>query len=437
MMKKPTREIVFSARESGGIALPLVLIVLVVVSIIGAGLLTLSMRNSVDAGQELSSSQAFWTAEAGLHAALAVGEANRAAGESEAFPGVPATTQNPEFDTPFIEGEMVRGQYRVYVWRTATNPPGFTILSEGVSDGAVSDAIQVSANQATALTAGLFGASGVTLKPNTKVYSFGESQVGGEYPYPPTAADSTGEAVISSNEVLDIKNPEDVDGTIMQGADEEGVPAELKPTDMEVEYVGYMDPDPLGLLDPPTTPGTLAYSFADAAAGNNDNDKVSAIDKNDKLSIANKKTVVLTSGNYYVTKVDMAPNSTLIIRPTTGANPAPVNLYLAGSFDCKPGGNIVVEVDPDRGFHATSFRIFGNAPGETINMQPNGNFSGFIYAPNMTVNLQPTGDFIGGVWAEDVNFQPNGKIFIDMTLFTYGNFSAYRLVPDSWRQLPR
>jgi len=72
-----------------------------------------------------------------------------------------------------------------------------------------------------------------------------------------------------------------------------------------------------------------------------------------------------------------------------------------------------------------------------LRVQPNSDFSGFLYAPYADIKLQPNGRVFGVVWGHRVDIQPQSKdtsyIFVDMSLLD--RFRSRQLAITDWRQL--
>ncbi len=130
----PTRE---ECRR--GAVLAAVLIVMLVLALLGAGLLTLSSVDALEAGRSVSAAQAFWTAEAGIEHVKAMGQQTR-----KPFPRVPYAASATGFlwGSNVLSGTTSKGTYTVDVmddfpaWTNANQAlKKYAIRSVGLSTG--------------------------------------------------------------------------------------------------------------------------------------------------------------------------------------------------------------------------------------------------------------------------------------------------------------
>jgi hypothetical protein len=262
-------------------------------------------------------------------------------------------------------------------------------------------------------SAGLFGDEDLTIQPHGEIYSY-DSRTTPR----PTAADSTGEANIGSNEGITLKPHLTLDGEVLLGADESGI-SPTPPAGVPSRPVGRVNPDPLGVNG-----GFLADCFAYyEIAENNDNTSCASIVDN-VLSTSPKETITLTAGNYYLEELYVAPKGTVVIDSTDG----PVVIYLDGPLRVQPNSDFNV----DTGIPGDFF-IF-SCSDEDIRFQPHDGFACFLYAPNADILFQPNNDDIYGVfWGNTVRLQPHGDVFIDVSLLD--RFRSSQVVLTQWRRL--
>jgi hypothetical protein len=129
-----------------GAVLGVVLVVMLVVALLGAGLLTLSSVNALEAGRSVSEAQAFWTAEAGIEHVKAMAQRVR-----KPFPNVPYPPSPTGYlwGSNVVSGTTSKGTYTVDVvddpaWTNATRAlKKYIIRSVGISTGGARQVIQV------------------------------------------------------------------------------------------------------------------------------------------------------------------------------------------------------------------------------------------------------------------------------------------------------
>jgi hypothetical protein len=381
-------------RREGG-ALALAMVVVAMAGVLGAALMGLGTASSVEAAKEVSWSQAFWSAEAGLEHARAIAHKRRLAGAAQIFP-----LTEPRSWT----GATARGRYEVSVQEIAFSPPSYRVTSEGYSQGGARAAVEATFAQTNALSVGLFGADSLGMQPNQTITS-----------------DPPGAASLGSNGQIDLQNNVLIDGAVYIGADTNGQPASVDTNRYNTyDYVstGYVDPDPLGAVG-----GALALEFSAAAAANNN--AACAFIRNGALNVRQNQSCSLPGGVYYLSGVDI--DGDLVM--TNG----PVRIYLTGGMTVSgPKSTLNVAGAP------SDFRIYSNSSADIV-MTPNSIFRGLIYAPYADVTVQPNNLIDGVVWGRNVALQPqnNATVMIDTELLSYGAFNNIYRVAVSWRQLPR
>lgn len=217
----------------------------------------------------------------------------------------------------------------------------------------------------------------------------------------PTPADNNGGASIGSNNSVSLANNNfNFNGTILLGETGNGLVASCNncnSEDFTLVEVGYVDPDPLGLLD---GSGTMSNLWGDNYESRNNQDYNS-------INMGPNQHRTLTAGDYYLDSVYLGPNSSL----TVDASDGPVRIFLSGEFRMQPmTSNLIVN-----GESPMDFQIYSTSS-QDIRLQPMGNLSAYIYAPDALVFLLPMGDFRGNVWANRIQIQPMGQIYGDTSL---------------------
>lgn len=118
-----------------GAVLGMVLVIMVIVSLLGVGLLRLAMAEGVEAGKEIAATRAFWAAEAGIERAKSLGQKRR-----RPFPQIHAQG-GWVFGNSVLNGTVSGGSYSVDVvdspdWTNSTQrTKRYLIRARGTSAG--------------------------------------------------------------------------------------------------------------------------------------------------------------------------------------------------------------------------------------------------------------------------------------------------------------
>lgn len=288
--------------------------------------------------------------------------------------------------------------------RTAvTNTYRFRVTGRS---GGAADTIEVTFRRASFFDMGLFGDLGMDLKAFSNIYTYDSTETQN-----PTADDSLGGGWLGSNGSFGTKQDTFIDGSFTLGESAVGADATWNEIPVgscqisgEAAIVGErIDPDPLGVIN-----GELADTFAYySVPGQNDNlsAKPPILPPHFDVSVNNGGEMILTSGNYYISDVDIKNGGTLTVNASAG----PVNIYLAGGFEAKEGSTINMTGNP------TDLRIYSNSD-EPIILKNSGSFKGLIYAPLASIAILNSGDFYGVLWGQNVEIKNSGDVYIDMAL---------------------
>jgi hypothetical protein len=251
------------------------------------------------------------------------------------------------------------------------------------------------------MTMGMFGHISITAQNHVSIYGYDSRVIEN-----PTAADNNGGGSIGSNGSITLgSNNFTFDGTILLGESGSGLIAQCNncdSSDYTQMHIGTVDSDPLGL----TTGGTLSTIFDEVVIRN---DNISQGINGNQLVIGNGGSWTLTSGNYYLTGVTVGTHGELMIDPSDG----PVRIFLDGGFDMGNHTQLIVD-----GNSPQDFQIYSRSSQE-IKVLPHGGLTAFVYAPLAHFRLQPLvggGDFKGNIWADTVQIQPHGDIFLDTSI---------------------
>ena len=406
----PVRRPCRGRREGATLFLALVLVLLV--SVLGAGLLQLGEGNCVEAARRLSRAQAFWAAEAGLAEAEALAWQNKERKDgTDAFPDA-----EPDLA---LSGSVLNGAYDVTVSRTSDDPPTYRVTSRGVSDGGMTNEVEMTVEQAGALSMGLFGHTEVVLVPGTLTHvgTFSGVHAGAYVGSNGLVSEETGGGSFTLR------------GKVLLGAaqPDEREPAENE-TRFEDQYVGYIDPDPLGITNQ-TSALHLAMQAAQAAGNpsvTNDAGQSLISTNGFEIVLDVDENAVLQSGTYFFTDVRVRPGRELAIG-------AEVTVFLeGGTFRMDSGARLEFP-----GYSREPFIIYADTD-ESLSLQCAEDFYGLVYAPraDLKVDLDPGRNFQGVAWADTLRVEVSGSalIALDLELQGYDYFKdyAYRLETRDW-----
>ena len=274
-------------------------------------------------------------------------------------------------------------------------------------DGNSRAVIEATIRQGNAIELGIYGDLDLDFSPNVDVYSYHSDVIQN-----PTPSDSTGQAIVGSNENLTIMPNVDLDGKYVIGKDPSYITGTY-PTGHGVEEVPRIHPDPLGAF------GGKVETMIVVSRTQNDNASASFINNSDRLRIWNSSET-LTAGTYHLSSGQVKGTLTV---DTSGGR---VDIFLEGGFETWPGSDINVTGNPN------DFRIFSNSS-DLIWLRPNNTFKGFVYAPRAEIRIWPGIDFYGAVWGGNVDLHPVGDIYIDMSILD--KIKSHRIQVESWKEV--
>jgi hypothetical protein len=283
--------------------------------------------------------------------------------------------------------------------------------------------VEVTFRRGSVFGLGLFGDEEVDTKAFGSIYIYDS----GETPNP-TSADSIGGGTLGSNGDFLTYQQTYIDGSFTLGADSAGNPATWRETAPDGSIitgepaipVDRIEPDPLGAQG-----GVLANTFLYYSVGSNNNNTNAVPPISEPLNrirLGNGDSLLLTSGNYYVSEITLLNGARLDIDTTSG----PVNIYLTGQLESKAGSIINVSgLPPD-------LRIYSNSDAP-INIKHQGAFSGLIYAPYAYIGIRNSGDFYGVAWGRSLETKNTGEVYIDIALRNAFPSDEVKLL--SWKEL--
>jgi len=414
--KAPTTHFAARDRDEGrrGVVLLAVLAAFTALALLAGVVATLSIADIRASAHFKRAIEAFYAADGGVQYVKSLIQADLAGGT--------LTLQNPIETVNYTAPANMSFDPVSRLVRTAnTNVYYFSVTGREVTSKCT---IEVTFRRASMFEMMLFGDEEVDLKAYGNVYSYDSSRISN-----PTPADSTGDALVAGNEVFFSHQDTLIDGSFMLGEDLSGNPGAWGETPTGGSIINgeaavpseRINPDPLG-----ADGGSLAADFlyySDDA--NNDNSMASPpiVSPQNRILLKSQQcpTVVLSSGNYYVSSITLGNGTTLQIDSSSG----PVNIYLMGPMEAKEGSSINFAGDP------TDFSIFSISTGDII-LKHSGSFKGVLYAPYADVQVRNSGDFYGICWGGSIALKNSGDVYLDL--------AARRKVPSnsiiivSWKE---
>ncbi|MDA0322287.1 MAG: hypothetical protein O2923_06165 [Verrucomicrobia bacterium] len=369
--------------KRAGTALLMAMTMVVAVSLIGFGLITLGQADAVETGKSVSTFHAFWTAEAGLSACKAA-----VAKEKRPFEDMPL------FGTAALVGATDRGSYSIDViddpaWMNAGNTiKKYVVSSTGTAPGGVLRRVRSKVTMRA--FAGFFGGQGATV-----------------------AGSSTLQGEVASNNDITVGSSAAVQGDAVPGPGYAvlGSPENVTGTTNSAPAVRVLEPiDPADIVD---------------AQFDNDNASLDPTYYNaatKELVLSGGDSTTIPAGTYYLEGVDVTGSGALSVS-------GDVTIYLAGEMDIGGGGVINLSSDPD------SFQL--NVTGSTdVRLHGRADFHGHIYASGGSlIQIGGSSDFHGTVaTGGSFELQGSGSIIMDLPTdltWTTPLFTAWKSVSPS------
>lgn len=393
-------------RGDEGVALFTVTALLALLSLIASFAYMIIKTDMAISDNYVSATRAYYQAEAGIYYVRNWIETRLKNKTLEFSPGNNAVDIQPPSDYSFDPVTNI-------VQMKDTNAYMYAATGRAVSrTGESQSTIQVVAFRRPLLMCGVLGDSKLDFQPNVNVWSYDSTLV----PHP-APADSTGDATIGSNHLIEISPGVTLDGVVNVGAALDGTPATYSgPADWTLVPFGRMDPDPLGIIG-----GEMADEFAATIANNNNANATPPIVGN-VINMGPHDTLTLPAGDYYLTSINKNGAKGTITLDTSGG---PVRIFLDGPAYFPPQTIFT-------GALPTEFSILSRST-EDIQFQPQNDFSGLLYAPFAEALVQPKGNGYGVVWSELTTLKPGGDWFVDINLLKM--FLSKELEFTAWKEV--
>jgi len=397
---------------------------ILIMSILGVVAYVITAIDSTIAVNLEVSRKAFYSADAGVHFALASIQKSQKAN----------TMRLPETDgaTVSLSSCMLPSDPDITDIRFAylpTDAPVVTRIAEnayqftvrGYSSKNADADIRVTFKNRSAFKFGAFGDKGFTAPVSSHFYGY-DSRV----TLTPAGDDGANSCDIGSNRIVSLSEGTEIHGHIGLGSHDSTaaiympsgspVPQIYGPGEA-VRQVGRAEPDPLGVLS-----GVYAQKFSDCRVSG-DNGFVPS-----ELTLETGQSVTLSGksggANYYFTKIELETGASMNIDTSAG----PVHIYLSGEFNGKNGTIDHVGGDPKK------LAIFSNTA-DPISLSSSSAFYGVIYAPYADLEIDNHAPLYGAILAGTVDMKNPGDFYFDKAL--KDKYLTRDVVMTSWYDVRR
>jgi hypothetical protein len=431
-MKMPTYR-----KNEHGVALVISLVFLAILGMLGTTAYVMTSTDLKIGRNYQASAESFFDADAGVQFAMKTVETGLLAG-TFSLPTNIGGTSTLSFTKPSgFNFELSPTPNVLSIEKVADNT--YSLTSTGTGPNNAQTLITVRYERDAAIAFAAFGDKKMEMKNSATVYSY-DSRVSA----PPTsAAQSTHQGDIGSNDLLVTKNSSFIDGDGVNGEKATGDPTANSIHDTGDFYgtapldAGRIDPDPLGI----SSGG--AYDPSSYSVSNNNNLATSPSNPAGGAIAGNfiglgssyaDSTMTLhgqvSGADYYLTGIDLKNSTTLTVDTTAG----PVKLFLecvppaTGTTAFKMHSGSAFDVIPAGNEH--KFAFFSDCSG-TMDVKHGGDFNGLFYAPNADVVIKNSGDVNGAIWGSTVDIRNGGTLCFNTALTD--EYASNNLSLASWK----
>jgi hypothetical protein len=376
-----------------------------IMSILGTIACIITANDSTIAVNLEVSRKAFYSADAGVHFALA-----------SIQKGLKANTVTlPETDGAAVSLSScmlpsdpditdIRFEYlptgAPVLTRIAVNIYQFAVRGYGYRNADAD--IRVTFRKRSAFKFGAFGDNGITAPEFSYFYGY-DSTVS----LTPVGDDGTNQCDIGSNHSVLLSGNTEVHGHIGLGSSETITAVYIPIGNPEpqiygignaVRTVGRIEPDPLGIVG-----GEYAEKLNDCRTFS-DNGMIPA-----DLILGNGESVTLAGksggANYYFTNIELKTGATMNIDTLSG----PVNLFISGELNGKNGTITHASGDPKK------FAIFSDRS-DPVSLSNSSAFYGVVYAPFADLDIFNGAAIYGAILAKTIDVKNSGNFYFDIAL---------------------
>jgi len=412
-----------SGNDRGAVVFTALIFVLIM-SILGTIACIITANDlSIAVNHELSR-KAFYSAEAGVHFALASIQKSLKSG-TMTLPETDGATVSlsscklpSDPDITDILFEYLPADAPV-LSRIAENEYRFTARGYGTRKADAD--IRITFKNRSAFQFGAFGDEGVTAPEYSYFYGYDSTAT-----LTPIGDDGTNSCDIGSNKSVTLSGNTEVHGHIGLGSSET-IPAVYNPIgDPEpriygpgkaVRTVGHVEPDPLGIVG-----GEYAEKL-NSCFTSSDNGPVPV-----DLVLGNGESATLIGkfggANYYFTHIELKTGATLTVDTSDG----PVNLFISGELNGKNGTITHAGGDPKK------FAIFSDSS-DPVSVSNSSAFYGVVYAPFADLDIFNGAAIYGAILAKTVDMKNSGEIYFDIAL--KDKYLTKDVAMSSWYEVRR
>ena len=388
-----------------GVVLFTALMFVLIMSILGTIACIITANDSTIAVNHEVSRKAFYSAEAGVHFALASIQKDLKANtmtlpETDgAAVSLSSCMQPSDPDITDILFEYLPTGAPVLT-RIAENEYQFTARGYGARNADAD--IRVTFRKRSAFKFGAFGDKGITAPEFSNFYGYDSTVT-----LTPGGDDGTNLCDIGSNQSVTLSGNTEVHGHIGLGSSET-ITAVYNPIGNPephiygignaVRTVGHIEPDPLGIVG-----GEYAEKINSCRIFS-DNGMIPA-----DLILGNGESVTLagksSGANYYFTNIELKTGSTMNIDTLAG----PVNLFISGELNGKNGTITHASGDPKK------FAILSDRS-DPVSLSNSSAFYGLVYAPFADLDIFNGAAIYGAIHAKTVDVKNSGNFYFDIAL---------------------
>ena len=413
-----------NAGKDSGVVLFTALMFVLIMSILGTIACILTANDSTVAVNHELSRKAFYSADAGVHVALA--SIQKSLQENTmTLPKTDGATvtlsscvlpSDPDITEIFFECLPAGAPV---ITRIAENAYQFTVRGYG-SRNADTD-IRVTFRRRSAFIFGVFGDQGITAPEFSYFYGYDSSVT-----LTPVGDDGTSHCDIGSNHNVTLSGNTDIYGHIGLGSFEATTAVYTPVGSPEprvygvgdaVRTVGRVEPDPLGIAG-----GEYAEKLNESRSFS-DNGMIPA---DLILESGESVTLIGESGgaNYYFTNIALKSGATLHVDTSAG----PVNLFISGELDGRDGIISHSSGDPKQ------FAIFSDSF-DPVSISVSSAFYGVVYAPFADLDVFNGAAFYGAIHAKTVSMKNPGSFYFDNALNS--RYFSKNVSMSSWYEVRR
>jgi hypothetical protein len=401
-----------------GSALLVVVILISLVSGLGAALMGLDLQTSRSRQGDASAQRAFYAAEAAVNEALA------ALGSGAADPTLGTPAEVGTEATPRVLGPSRH-------WATITRVDLRRFLISGVGrdgDSVARHELLVSHAPTGFFQYAAFGGDGVRLDSNAFVDSY-DSMFGAYATQIGAGTDwARQEAVVGSNADIRLMSNTRVYGDCRPGPG--GVVVATAPG---ILVTGSTEPaTTLVALDP--MPAPAAVSLGAASWTTNITLGPGVIRYSDVLVNGGATLTIQGPAQLVVDNFVMKSGTRLVFDPANG----PIELHSAHDFVLESNTEVVTQSDSAvdvKLFLSGDNRAANKSLRDAVSLSANSAFVGAIYAPNSSISLGSNFEIFGSVMAGILDLSSNGKIHFDEALLYDGSGVARLFALLLWRRM--